>query len=154
MKYDVTPDFTEFTSTPSNGDDVNATNVGMMTNWDVKHISNGPCILEPNCETSKCCISRPYNGAPKELSCPWNRSSSSSWNNGDYKPTGITVALMYYAQPSNLLQQLKNFASYPKQLRQCLTLLIVDDGSPPGLRAQDVVSYEYKQSYQIRIASI
>lgn len=119
--------------------------------WEEQHVSTGPCTLEPKCEPSKCCLERPYTEAPKELSCPWNRSSIL---NGYSDTQGITVAVMYYSQPSNLLIQLDHFATYPQHLLKDLNLLIVDDGSPVGLRAQDIVPQHHKQAYRIRIVSI
>ena len=127
-----------------------------IAHWVERHISNGTCFLEHSCEESICCLERPYKDAPKELSCPWNRDLilNNQRNNGDYDEYGITVALMYYAQPSILLQQLDKFMTYPGHLRRYLTLLIVDDGSPPGLRAQDIVQSRHKKSFRIRIAVV
>jgi len=50
---------------------------------------------------------------------------------------GLTISLPYFSQPALLLQQLQNFASYPKDIQKKLSIVIVDDGSPSGLRAID-----------------
>jgi hypothetical protein len=53
---------------------------------------------------------------------------------------GITVGLPYFAAPAVLLQQLANFASYPKAIQELMTIIVVDDGSPVGLRAMEYVN--------------
>mmetsp|Transcript_59292 Transcript_59292/g.66370 ORF Transcript_59292/g.66370 Transcript_59292/m.66370 type:complete len:683 (-) Transcript_59292:60-2108(-) len=53
---------------------------------------------------------------------------------------GITISIPYFAQPALLLQQLNNFASYPKVIQKQLSVIIVDDGSPLGLRATDYLN--------------
>jgi len=53
---------------------------------------------------------------------------------------GLTISIPYFAQPGLLLQQLHNFASYPKDIQKKLSVIIVDDGSPSGLRAMDHLS--------------
>ncbi|KAL3905708.1 MAG: hypothetical protein SGILL_009570 [Bacillariaceae sp.] len=63
---------------------------------------------------------------------------------------GVTIAIPYYASPATLLQQLENFASYPIELQQLMTIMIVDDGSPSGLQAREYLS-ESAQSYQFRL---
>jgi hypothetical protein len=70
---------------------------------------------------------------------------------------GITIALLYYARPSMLLHHLETLASYPLELQQQLTLLIIDDGSPIGLRATDYMDRSHFQttlSVRIRIARV
>jgi hypothetical protein len=94
-----------------------------------------------------------------------NSSSSSFYSNATQltcadKPTittrshlGLTIALLYYAEPAMLLLQLENFASYPNEVRQQLTILIVDDGSPEGLRATEYLG-DYDSFFRLRIARI
>jgi hypothetical protein len=53
---------------------------------------------------------------------------------------GITIGIPYYASPATLLQQLHNFADYPTELQQQMTIIIVDDGSPTGLQARDYLA--------------
>jgi hypothetical protein len=70
---------------------------------------------------------------------------------------GITIALLYYARPSMLLHHLETLASYPLELQQQLTLLIIDDGSPIGLRATDYMDRSHFQttlSVRIRITRV
>ena len=58
----------------------------------------------------------------------------------------IAVVLLYYASPAMLLRQLHHYAhdllENDPSLQQSLTLLIVDDGSPLGLRADDYINNE------------
>lgn len=79
---------------------------------------------------------------------------------------GVTISIPYFAQPALLLQQLHNFASYPITWQEQLTLIIVDNGSPSGLRASDYLNhaasnndlllYPYKNTYhfELKIAFI
>lgn len=52
----------------------------------------------------------------------------------------VTIALLYFAKPALLLRQLQEFATYAPEIQSQLELLIVDDGSPPGLRASDYLA--------------
>ena len=92
---------------------------------------------------------QPFTTA-KELSCPTSF----------YKPRNqpienkLMVAIMYYAEPSLLLQQLDHFATLPEEVLQKFQLLIVDDGSPSGLQAQDyILLYPHPLSRQRVIQS-
>jgi glycosyltransferase involved in cell wall biosynthesis len=49
---------------------------------------------------------------------------------------------------------LEQFTSYPKDLREQLTLLVVDDGSPSGLKAQEYITLSHRQLLRIRIARV
>ena len=49
----------------------------------------------------------------------------------------VIIALLYYAKPSGLIDQLKMFESYSEEVKERLTVLIIDDGSPTGLRASE-----------------
>lgn len=53
---------------------------------------------------------------------------------------GLTISIPYFAQPGMLAQQLKKFVSYPKDAQEKLHIIIVDSGSPSGLRAIDHVN--------------
>jgi hypothetical protein len=53
---------------------------------------------------------------------------------------GLTIGLPYYAAPALLLMQVANFASFPVEIQEQLTVIVVDDGSPPGLHALDYLS--------------
>jgi hypothetical protein len=54
-----------------------------------------------------------------------------------------------------LFRQLNTFASYPKNIKQQLTVLIVDDGSPGGLRATDYLSIaDYDSHFRLRLARV
>jgi hypothetical protein len=70
---------------------------------------------------------------------------------------GMTIALLYYARPSMLLHHLESLASYPLEIQQQLTLLIIDDGSPIGLRATEFLdrsNYRTTLPVRIRIARV
>jgi hypothetical protein len=54
---------------------------------------------------------------------------------------------MYYSQPALLLRQMDQFISYPKDLRDKIQLVIVDDGSPPGLCAQDYITQHHRSFF-------
>jgi glycosyltransferase involved in cell wall biosynthesis len=67
----------------------------------------------------------------------------------------LTIALLYFAKPAMLFRQLENFASYPEDIRQHLTILIIDDGSPDGLKATDYLDInQYDSQFRIRLARI
>eukprot|EP00536_Pseudo-nitzschia_multiseries_P006095 jgi/Psemu1/14427/gm1.14427_g len=55
----------------------------------------------------------------------------------DRSGAGLTISIPYFAQPALLLQQLTNFASYPVEIQKELSIVVVDYGSPSGLRAMD-----------------
>jgi hypothetical protein len=50
---------------------------------------------------------------------------------------GLTISLPYFSQPALLLQQLQNFATYPIDIQKQFSIIVVDNGSPYGLRAMD-----------------
>jgi hypothetical protein len=58
----------------------------------------------------------------------------------DRSHPGITVALLYFAKPAYLLRQLQEFSTYPAEIQKTMTVLVIDDGSPPGLRASDYLN--------------
>ncbi len=71
--------------------------------------------------------------------------------------SGLTIGIPYYASPAMLLQQLSNFATYPTDIQKHLTIIIVDDGSPLGLRAEEYTHHESFLSsihFRLRIARI
>lgn len=68
---------------------------------------------------------------------------------------GVTIALLYFAKPALLFRQLEVFATYPEQIQKELTILIIDDGSPPGLRASEYLNTtSYQSLFKIRLARI
>ncbi|CAJ1949536.1 unnamed protein product [Cylindrotheca closterium] len=125
-------------------------------------------------------IGRRYSAKACHLSPPWGMPSEWTVQNScvgkdipspfttarhltcdDDKPSdilrsnGVTVALLHFANPSMLLRQLQTFASYPMEVQKQLTILVVDDGSPPGLRSVDYISAGmYESHFRLRIAQI
>ena len=68
---------------------------------------------------------------------------------------GFTIALLYFAKPTMLLKQLESFAAYPLDIQQSMTVLIIDDGSPTGLRVSDYINVTtYSAPFRIRLATI
>jgi hypothetical protein len=68
---------------------------------------------------------------------------------------GVTIALLYFAKPALLFRQLEVFATYPASVQSTLTLLIIDDGSPDGLRASNYLNVtSYPSLFRIRLARI
>ncbi|KAG7339762.1 hypothetical protein IV203_025442 [Nitzschia inconspicua] len=62
----------------------------------------------------------------------------SDWNTSPSFPSqDLTIAVSYYSHPAMLLYQLNVFSSYPESLRSRLKIIIIDDGSPEGLWAED-----------------
>ena len=81
------------------------------------------------------------------------RCQRQSWH--PREDEGITIALLYYAQPSMLIYQLKKLDEYPIGIQRQLTLLIVDDGSPDGLRASEYVNRDQpNRYYRIRLVRV
>mmetsp|Transcript_51031 Transcript_51031/g.123057 ORF Transcript_51031/g.123057 Transcript_51031/m.123057 type:complete len:314 (-) Transcript_51031:3369-4310(-) len=58
----------------------------------------------------------------------------------------LTVAMPYYGHPASLLLQIDTFANYPKHLRDKLKIVIIDDGSPPGLQAKAYIYLRRRSS--------
>ena len=83
-----------------------------------QNMSNAGTILAPVCPDS------------------FRRSSSP----GVRTRSGLTISIPYFAQPALLLQQLSNFADYPESIQKKLSIIIIDDGSPLGLRATDYLN--------------
>lgn len=72
---------------------------------------------------------------------------------------GITIALLYFAKPALLFRQLQEFGTYPMEIQKSLTVLVIDDGSPHGLRASEYLnvstySATADTSFRIRLARI
>ena len=68
---------------------------------------------------------------------------------------GVTIALLYFAKPALLFRQLQVFATYPETVQLGLTILIIDDGSPAGLRASEYLNMtSYDSLFRIRMARI
>jgi len=108
-------------------------------------LGDNPCVgRHPNITTTPAMqLSCPPDNHPA-LSRTQRRSSSS---------TKLTIALLYYASPAPLLRQLQQTLQYPDEIRQHITLLIIDDGSPPGLTANEYIPAS-TNNIQIRIARI
>ena len=49
---------------------------------------------------------------------------------GNQPTQRLTIVILYYDQPSALLQQLEWYASFPRLLRDLVAVMVVDDGSP------------------------
>jgi hypothetical protein len=64
---------------------------------------------------------------------------------------GLTIAMPYYASPAMLLQQLANFASYPIEIQKQMSIIIVDDGSPPGLQAKEYIQNVSASNFHFRL---
>ena len=52
----------------------------------------------------------------------------------------ITLVILSYASPALLVNHLETIRSYSKKTRRALDVLIIDDGSPPGLDAATFVT--------------
>lgn len=87
----------------------------------------------------------PYSLA-SQLTCSQTRGSPRVV--GADEDTGFTIGLLYYAEPSMLLRQLEVFNGYPPDLRAKISFVIIDDGSPDGLRAGN---YIQKERYNFRM---
>lgn len=64
--------------------------------------------------------------------------------------TGLTIAMLYYANPGILLTQLEAIIKYPTAVKEQISLLIIDDGSPPDLRVSDYISKSMAQLLKLR----
>lgn len=113
---------------------------------------NTNCYLAEIC-TKGCCRTSNVKDIEK-LTCP--NASASDEQEEDPLFDGITVAVMYYAKPTFLINQLETFMAYPKHLKEKMSIVIVDDGSPKGLRAEEFVLAEHvaESSLRIRVATI
>jgi len=68
---------------------------------------------------------------------------------------GVTIALLYFSKPALLLRQLQVFATYPETVQTNLTIIIIDDGSPAGLRVSDYINLTtYDALFRLRLARI
>ena len=64
----------------------------------------------------------------------------------------LTIGILYYARPSRLLRQLETFvSSYPIHIQNQISILIVDDGSPVGLRATEYLDIIEKSHSQQQV---
>lgn len=91
---------------------------------------------------------------PQKSNTTNNNTTSQKPNLTDRSHPGVTIALLYFAKPALLLRQLQEFASYPIELQQQLSILIVDDASPPGLQATDYIHKSAPHAFRIRVARI
>ena len=137
-----------------------------------KKYSNKPCKLEPawglmsqthrNDHDNDHCVGETPdfpNTTATYLDCSSSANHNDKptliHNNGHQYHPGMTIALLYFAKPSMLLRQLEFFSSYPEHIRRQLTLLIIDDGSPNGLRVTDYVNIsQYDDLFRLRLARI
>lgn len=120
--------------------------------------SDKACVLDPpwgmpsKWSPERACTGRPVASpfsTAKHLTCDDKPSKI------DRSDSGLTVALLHFANPSMLRRQLDSFASYPVDIQKQLTILIIDDGSPQGLRAKEYISDHIQSShFRIRIALI
>ena len=82
-------------------------------------------------------------------------SSSSSSSPSNSSEDTITIALLYFAKPALLMRQLQEFSTYPLEIQRKLTILIIDDGSPPGLQVSDYLhNASHYSTFRIRLARI
>lgn len=136
-----------------------------------KEYSANSCWLEPRWGTRQSkitngdgdgvveeeCLGQPQfnNTNATFLTCPSVDKPTLGPSLQQNRHPGLTVALLYFAKPAALVRQLENFASYPEDIRKHLTLLIIDDGSPEGLRATDYIDWsKYDSQFRIRLARI
>lgn len=117
------------------------------------------CHLEPgwggggNTTAKHCVGSKPTitNTTAQYLTCDHEKPTLSQHIHQD----GFTIALLYFAKPAMLFKQLEEFASYAPEIQQSMTVLIIDDGSPAGLRVTDYFNMStYSASFRIRLATI
>jgi len=108
--------------------------------WGQVHFKEGECI---GTELEN------YNTTATHLSCSNDKPILQ-----DRTHPGLTIALLYFAKPAMLFHQLDVLASYPDHVRRNLTLLVIDDGSPPRLRASDFDLRRFSSQFRIRLATI
>eukprot|EP00980_Cylindrotheca_fusiformis_P005381 scaffold1146_cov101-Cylindrotheca_fusiformis.AAC.3 len=123
-----------------------------------KLYSDKPCVLDPpwgmpsNWTLEKACSGKPTRrpfSTATHLTCDDKPSKIRR------SASGLTVALLHFANPSMLRRQLDTFSSYPVEVQKVLTILIIDDGSPQGLQAKEYISDVIaKAPFRIRIALI
>jgi hypothetical protein len=103
-------------------------------------------------ETNVCVGKKPVmaNTTAGHLTCSNEKPTTT-----DRSYQGITVALLYFAKPALLFRQLQEFGTYPMEIQKNLTILVIDDGSPPGLRVSDYLNIStYSAGFRIRLARI
>lgn len=66
----------------------------------------------------------------------------------------ISLVFPYYKNPGMLAYQLGIWQSYPKDLLDCIEIIIVDDGSPIGLRAEEVISKSKPSTFPLHLFRI
>lgn len=67
---------------------------------------------------------------------------------------GITLIFPYYMNQGMLLKQLEVIESYPDDIQSRLQLIVVDDGSPLGERAEEVVKKDKSRKFDFRLYRI
>lgn len=53
----------------------------------------------------------------------------------------LTIAIPYYNSPRMLEKQMECWDEYPPEVRRCIEVIVVDDGSPIYLAADVIISY-------------
>lgn len=67
---------------------------------------------------------------------------------------GLTVIFPYYMNPEMLKKQFEVFNSYSKAARRILQLIVVDDGSPIGTRAEEILDDLQPNGFDFRLYRI
>jgi hypothetical protein len=83
----------------------------------------------------------PYSTAPT-LTCPGGTQGDEEGEKGD--DDHVTIILLYYAHPKLFREQLHHLGAFPTSLQERLSIIVVDDGSPKGLQAQEYYDHAVK----------
>jgi len=69
--------------------------------------------------------------------------------------SGITLVILSYASPALVVNHLETIRSYSKQTRRALDVLVIDDGSPPGLDAAPFVTPRHAEGlHSLKVVAI
>ena len=100
----------------------------------------------------------PYSHASTlKSTCDDDDSNKTKTFNGSNRGNEIftlTVVLLYYCNPVKLVKQIQHFQSMPTKLISQIQILIVDDGSPPGLQANEYYRSNENENLHIRIIRV
>ena len=67
----------------------------------------------------------------------------------------MTLVILSYASPALLLNHLETIRSYSKQTRRALDVLVIDDGSPPGLDAAPFITPRHAEGlHSLKVVAI
>lgn len=69
-------------------------------------------------------------------------------------PKAVTIIMPFYRNPNFLRKQLKFWTEYPSSLKFWINAIIVDDGSPEGSRAAEVLNSFGEKPFDIRLFEI